>query len=189
MSGESIMKAIRLQTEYLTNPIGIDVHDPRLSWNCEGGITQTAYRIVAETEGITVWDSGKVVSSCMHVRYPKQLLSRQRVSWRVHLWDENDDADEGSEAFFETGLLSPSDWTAKWISGNYCVNKKKRYPVDCFKKDFTALDIKRARLYVTACGLYEVKINGTAARGGLKISTARRQNFWHSWNSSIRTEN
>ena len=161
MSGESIMKAIRLQTEYLTNPIGIDVHDPRLSWNCEGGITQTAYRIVAETEGITVWDSGKVVSSCMHVRYPKQLLSRQSVSWRVHLWDENDDADEGSEAFFETGLLSPSDWTAKWISGNYCVNKKKRYPVDCFKKDFTALDIKRARLYVTACGLYEVKINGT----------------------------
>ena len=59
------MKAIRLQTEYLTNPIGIDVHDPRLSWNCEGGIAQTAYRIVAETEGITVWDSGKVVSSCM----------------------------------------------------------------------------------------------------------------------------
>ena len=159
MSGESIMKAIRLQTEYLTNPIGIDVHDPRLSWNCEGGITQTAYRIVAETEGITVWDSGKVVSSCMHVRYPKQLLSRQRVSWRVHLWDENDDADGGSEAFFETGLLSPSDWTAKWISGNYCVNKKKRYPVDCFKKDFTALDIKRARLYVTACGLYEVRLN------------------------------
>ena len=155
------MKAIRLQTEYLTNPIGIDVHDPRLSWNCEGGITQTAYRIVAETEGITVWDSGKVVSSCMHVRYPKQLLSRQRVSWRVHLWDENDDADEGSEAFFETGLLSPSDWTAKWISGNYRVNKKTRYPVDCFKKNFTAIGVQKARLYVTACGLYEVKINGT----------------------------
>ena len=81
--------------------------DPRLSWNCEGGITQTAYHIVAETEGITVWDSGKVVSSCMHVRYPKQLLSRQRVSWRVHLWDENDDADEGVRLSSRRGFCPP----------------------------------------------------------------------------------
>lgn len=32
------MKAIRLRTEYLVNPLGIDVQHPRLIWNCEGGV-------------------------------------------------------------------------------------------------------------------------------------------------------
>lgn len=31
------MKAINLKTEYLVNPIGIDIKNPRLMWNCEGG--------------------------------------------------------------------------------------------------------------------------------------------------------
>ena len=42
------MKAVRLKTEYLTNPIGIDSKSPRLYWNCEGGIKQTAYQIIAK---------------------------------------------------------------------------------------------------------------------------------------------
>ena len=42
------MKAIRLRVEYLKNPIGIDDRKPRLSWNCEGGIKQTAYHILAK---------------------------------------------------------------------------------------------------------------------------------------------
>ena len=41
------MKAINLKTEYLTNPIGIDVTEPRFSWNCEGGIRQSAYQIIS----------------------------------------------------------------------------------------------------------------------------------------------
>ena len=28
------MKAINLRTEYLINPIGIDIQNPRLFWNC-----------------------------------------------------------------------------------------------------------------------------------------------------------
>ena len=132
-------------------------------WNCEGGKKQIAYRIVATSDGKTVWDSGKVLSSSMRAEYPKAPLSRQRVEWTVTLWDENDKEGESATAFFEYGLLSPADWKAKWISGNYRVNKKLRYPVDCFKKDFTAIGVRKARLYVTACGLYEVKINGKKA--------------------------
>lgn len=158
------MKAINLKTEYLINPLGIDIRKPRLFWNCAGGKRQTAYRIVAQTEGKTVWDSGKVSSSSMRAEYPHPLCSRQRVEWTVTLWDEEDKEGEPSEAAcFETGLLTPSDWQAKWISGNYRVNKRRRYPVDCFKKGFTAIGVVKARLYVTACGLYEVKINGGRA--------------------------
>lgn len=155
------MKVISLRTEYLINPIGMDIRHPRLMWNCEGGTKQMAYRIVAKTDEQIVWDSGKVVSESMHADYPNNLASRQRVEWNVTLWDENDREGEPSEtAFFETGLLSASDFRAKWISGNYRVNKKKRYPVDCFKKEFSAHNVAKARLYITACGLYEALVNG-----------------------------
>lgn len=157
------MKAISLKTEYLKTPLGIDIKNPRLMWNCDGGKEQTAYRIVAVSGGNTVWDSGKVQSSSMSAEYPASPLSRQKVEWSVTLWDENDECGEPSSSWFEYGLINPFDWTAKWISGNYRVNKKKRYPVDCFRKKFSAEDIVRARLYVTACGLYEVAINGKRA--------------------------
>lgn len=155
------MKAINLKTEYLINPIGIDIRHPRLFWNCEGGTKQTAYRIVAKTDEQIAWDSGKITSESMHADYPNDLASRQRVEWSVTLWDENDREGESSEtAFFETGLLSAGDFAAKWISGNYRVNPKKRYPVDCFKKEFSAHNVAKARLYITACGLYEALVNG-----------------------------
>ena len=97
-----------------------------------------------------VWDSGKVPSGSMHADYPNALASRQRVSWRVRLWDENDDPGAwSSEAFFEMGLLNASDWSALGVAGDYPVRKKQRYPVDCFRKVFSAGQVQKARLYLT----------------------------------------
>ncbi|MDD6033109.1 MAG: family 78 glycoside hydrolase catalytic domain [Oscillospiraceae bacterium] len=103
----------------------------------------------------------------MHVSYGGEMLkSRSKLLWQVRLWDENDLPGEWSEeAFFELGLLNPSDWQAKWIAGNYKVNKKQRYPVDCFRKSFRAENVKKGRLYITACGLYEAKLNGEKVGG------------------------
>ena len=158
------MRAINLITEYLKNPIGIDKVKPRLSWNCKDGITQTAYQVNARFEdGTVAWSSGRVASSQMtHILYGGQVLkSRDVVFWKVKLWDENGMEGEWSEeASFELGLLSKEDWQAKWISGDYTPQKNIRYPVDCFRKKFTVDHIKKARLYVTACGIYEGKLNG-----------------------------
>lgn len=180
-----MMKAIHIQTEYLTNPLGIDIANPRIFWNCEGGVKQTAYRIVSAQ-----WDSGKVTGNAMCARYPLNLVSTERVDFTVTLWDENDVPCESEPAFFEMGLLKRSDWKARWITGAYRPddtvyktksrirnsfflqgvdflinaqkeNPVKRYPVDCFKRDFTVEKaVKKARLYITACGLYEACING-----------------------------
>ena len=49
------MKAVRLKTEYLQDPLGIDIPHPRLFWTCEDGITQSAFQILAATDGRTVW--------------------------------------------------------------------------------------------------------------------------------------
>lgn len=153
------MKAVNLRTEYLKNPIGIDIKAPRLMWNCQGGVKQTAYRIVTDS-----WDSGKVESDSMRAVYPERLHSRQRVVWKICLWDEKGETDGWSQASFEMGLLRKEDWQGHWITGNYRVNKKRRYPVDCFRKTLeVSKDIRRARLYVTACGLYEARLNDRKA--------------------------
>ncbi len=150
------MKAIRLRTEYLKNPLGIDIRKPRLMWNCRDSVKQTAYQIVTDS-----WDSGKVASASMQAVYPKRLKSRERVNWKIRLWDENDEPGNWSEAFFEMGLLEASDWKAKWITGDYTPNKKERHPVDCFRKTFTVgKPVATARLYITACGLYEASLGG-----------------------------
>ena len=146
------MKASLLRTEYLDNPVGIDIQHPRLMWICEENTRQTAYQIV--TEG---WDSGKVTGSSMHADYPKPLSDRERVNWKIRLWDENDQPGEWSEAFFEMGI---SEWKAQWITGDYAPKKKERYPVDCFRKAFSADNVEKARLYISACGEYEARING-----------------------------
>ncbi|MBR2671278.1 MAG: family 78 glycoside hydrolase catalytic domain [Oscillospiraceae bacterium] len=150
------MIAIRLRTEYLKDPLGIDIENPRLTWNCDGGLRQTAYRIVTEK-----WDSGKVSTSSMSSVYPMELRSREHVTWKICIWDENDVPGEWAESFFEMGLLEKNDWTARWITGDYTVDKKERYPVDCFRRSFSAdKEIKSARMYITACGLYEARLNG-----------------------------
>lgn len=157
------MYAVNTKCEYLINPVGIDIKNPRLMWNCEGGIKQSAYRIVASSEGQAVWDSGKVQSDKMYAKYPMPPKSRQRIDWEITLFDENGNEGEKVSSFFEYGLIKAQDWEAKWITGDYNPSPKKRYPVDCFKKIFEATDTVKARLYITSCGLYEAKVNGQKA--------------------------
>ncbi|MNO14178.1 Bacterial alpha-L-rhamnosidase [compost metagenome] len=156
------MKAINLKTEYLDSPMGIDIRSPRFFWNCTEGKSQTAYQIKLYNRNGVLWDTGKIPSSSMVAQYKGGLLeSRDSLIWQVCLWDENDMQGPWSETVvFEMGLLKPEDFKAKWITGNYSPNKKKKYPVDCFCKHFTSRELVRARLYITACGLYEMKING-----------------------------
>ena len=45
------MRATHLQVEYLTEPLGLGNPKPRFYWNCEGGMTQTAYQIICTRAG------------------------------------------------------------------------------------------------------------------------------------------
>ena len=153
------MRAIRLKTEHLFDPVGVDLTAPRLYWNCEGGSKQTAYQIIAaDDSGSVLWDSGRVASAAMCAKWGgSPVPPKTKVLWNVRLWDETDSVGDWSEATFETGI---GTWSAEWISGDYKVNKKERYPADCFRKSFRAESVKKARLYITACGLYEARLNG-----------------------------
>ena len=91
-----------LVCEYLTNPIAIDVPSPRLSWamsSAERDQKQTAYQVLATSNGSPLWDSGKLTSTQQtHVPYAgPALTSRQRVEWTVRIWDGQDRASAWSE--------------------------------------------------------------------------------------------
>jgi len=117
-----------LRCEYLSEPSGIDVQKPRVSWlvnaapNVRG---QSAYRVlVASSAEILqkdqgdLWDSGRVVSAqSTWVEYGgKTLRSGQRAYWKVRVWGEAGKASAWSaKATWSMGLLQSSDWHSKWI--------------------------------------------------------------------------
>lgn len=73
------MQAIRLKTEHLFDPVGVDFTAPRLFWNCKGGKKQTAYQIVAEDDrGNLLWDSQKVESASMRANWNGAPVAQRR---------------------------------------------------------------------------------------------------------------
>jgi alpha-L-rhamnosidase len=164
----------RLRCEYAVNPLGIDAARPRLSWALESsrrGTRQTAYRIlVASRKSILqadrgdLWDSGRVTSSqSVHVPYAgNSLASRTRCYWKVRVWDQAGARSEwSSPAWWETGLLHPSDWQARWIGAPYHTELEGGGPAPYFRKAFAlAGDIRWARAYVCGLGYFELRLNG-----------------------------
>lgn len=162
-----MLKAVRLRTEYLTNPIGIDIVHPQLSWNLSGeSKKQTAFEIraahqVSELDtGADIWNEKKQSSKMVGIAYEPEVHSREKIYWQVRIWDENNIVGEWSEiASFEMGILEQNEWKAEWIRGDYMPVSGERYPVDEFQKKFVIKDIQKARLYITSCGVYETYLN------------------------------
>jgi alpha-L-rhamnosidase len=160
-----------LTTEYRDCPLGIDVLHPRFSWQMlteRHGARQTAYRVQAATHpdrlhSPDLWDSGTVASDqSVHIAYAGQALrSRQRVFWRVTVWDETGSASKSDPVWFEMGLLQPADWQAEWIGAPVSGGLRSMLPVPAFRKAFhLPAAVMQARLYITALGLLQPSING-----------------------------
>lgn len=194
ISGNSFAKTSvnKLVTEYLTNPMGIDITHPRLSWqlqSTETNVIQSAYEIrtaatVAQLEKgeNLIWTSGKVISNqSVNIEYKgPELQSQQRVYWQVRVWDQKDKVSKWSKpAYWEMGLLQPDEWKAQWITSN---ENKKTFPHPCpyFRNEFTSDKvIKQARVYVTSLGLYQLFINGQ------KVSNDLFSPGWTSYNKRL----
>jgi alpha-L-rhamnosidase len=157
--------------EYRVAPLGLDVSAPRLGWRMNttrAGARQTAYRIAAASApdklaAADLWDSGKIDSDLsVHVIYTGQkLTSRQRVYWKVAVWDDTGAMAESDVTFFEMGLLKRSDWKAKWIGAELRGGPRSQIPAPYVRKSFKIQSpITSARLYITALGLYDCTING-----------------------------
>lgn len=173
--------------EYHTNPIGIDVQKPRLSWQIETttqNVLQTAYELkVSDQTGKVIWNTGKVNSGqSVDVVYAGPALkSMQRVSWQVRIWDNQEKASAWSApATWEMGILEPESWKASWISYDSEKKGKGSKPAQYFRKDFEPTKkIQSARVYVTSQGLYQLFLNGK------KVSNDLFSPGWTSYKNRI----
>ncbi len=170
----------QLRCEYRTNPLGIDELRPRLSWVVESGERgqrQTAYQVLVASDETRLrkgrgdlWDSGKVAGGeTTGVVYSgKPLGSRQLCFWKVKVWDKDGRASDWSQpAQWSMGLLKDKDWQAQYISfrDTSPVHKFKEPlflpPARQYRKEFAAArPVRRATLYATALGIYELHLNG-----------------------------
>ncbi len=156
--------------EHKDNPVGISVLQPRFSWKIAGtgnNIMQTAWSVRVATDSkfsksSIVWQTGKVESdeSILQSYKGSDLKSGQRYFWQVKIWDNKGRESKWSKtAFFEMGLLSPSEWKAKWIEMD--ADTQRYSPSPHFRKEFSvSKNIASARIYVTSHGFYEVHLNG-----------------------------
>ena len=177
--GQASLRITDLRCEYRVNPRGIDVAAPRLSWVLQSdqrGAAQSARQILVASsrEKLNrdigdVWDSGKIVShQTVHVRFMGKLQSNRDYFWKVRVWDESGVVSEWSEtAFWLTGLLQPGDWKAKWIGLDRPVGDDDPAAIGrplaarILRREFTApKKIKRAVVFVSGLGLFELVING-----------------------------
>ncbi|RKY11581.1 MAG: alpha-L-rhamnosidase [Planctomycetota bacterium] len=136
-----------------------------------------------------LWDSGKIESDeTKYVFYSgTPLNSHTQCYWKVMVWDRYDRASGWSEpAMWTMGLLKPGDWRGRWIgyntrdlkpekeageedssgkpvvdSGKGDKNKLVLPRPAYMRKEFTLeKPVRRAVLYSTALGIYEMHING-----------------------------
>ncbi|MEM1137419.1 MAG: glycoside hydrolase family 78 protein [Bacteroidota bacterium] len=162
-----------LQVEHRRKPIGLDVKQPRFSWQLTSekrNTMQSAYEIrVAKKEADLkrgknlTWSSGKVNSDqSVYVKYAgAELESDTKYFWQVKIWDNTTKSSKWSEvAFWQTAFLDNESWQAEWIVPGYEEDTVQR-PSPYFRKEFTtAKSIQSATAYVTAHGFYEAFING-----------------------------
>ncbi|WP_167619322.1 alpha-L-rhamnosidase [Maribellus sediminis] len=158
-----------LRCEYLENPFGVDVSNPRFSWMLIDntlGAKQEAYQILVSTDSLKIakgigdsWNSGKVNYDRILTSYSGEKLQPfTKYFWSVSVWNNSNEKAVSSVASFETGMMEMENWTGSWISDDKDIHEKA---APYFRKEFsTNRKIKSARVYVAAAGLYDLYLNG-----------------------------
>ena len=131
-----------LKCDSKTNPLGIGVNNPHLSWEIKStdkNILQSAYQILVSDSPDklkintgNIWDSKLIKSDqSIQVEYTGTPLgSEKKYFWKVKVLDQSGKASAWSPvSSWQMGLLSPKDWDkAKWISYDILPDSMKVIP-------------------------------------------------------------
>jgi hypothetical protein len=177
-----------MRTEYLENPLGLDTHAPRFSFQVVAAAaarveayTLDVFNAAAAPKSNPVWTSGKVRSAVTHnIRYGTAgamettapavpLKSGHRYTWiaRATVTTTAVDGTKATttitspKATFSMGILNRSNWNAQFVgmaSGEVGVAPWFRKTFAMSKDTVT----ENAFLFVASLGFCEVTVNGNA---------------------------
>lgn len=171
----------RVQFEHHREPLGIGESKPRLSWRLKGDAKnwfQTAYEVeiaslekpqlpvktykVASSESILVPWPGEPLQSCESAAVRIRVFGRSHDFLSPSNQGEVTGTDWSEPAIVETGFLDRNDWNGcSLITADGDIDiTLPRQPV-LFRRGFELQQpATRARIYITAQGLYEAHLNG-----------------------------
>ena len=189
---ERILKVSSIDINGLFNPIGIDSEKPIFHYMISDLLENemvSAYKIVVKNGNKIAWETDKITSDgTPFISYSGEKLEPKTIySVKIKLWNSKDIEGEFSDEFyFETGFLK-EEWQAEWIEPNQePANETKElkfFELFVPKEDFFTGDkdlkeckslrksfvcnknIKKARLYASAHGVYDLLINGKKVSG------------------------
>ncbi len=158
------VRPVNIRFEHHPTGFGIGRSAPRISWqlaNDESAFEQTAYEV--ELAGVRGGGPVRVESNAqVLVPWPfAPLGSRERATVRVRVGSGGRWSDWSEVAEVEAGLLDPSDWTAGFVTPTEVGGLGS--PAPLVRGEFAVKGpVARARLYTTALGVYEARLNGQA---------------------------
>ena len=157
-----------VRCEHRRSPLGLGVAAPRLSWIIQSsslGWLQTTYEIESYDAGESLRATSGRIESDQSVLVPwpfAPLSSRERALVRVRVWGNDGMVSPWSTlTSVEAGLLHQGDWIAHFISPDWDEDITRPQPCPLLRREFDVRPgVVKARLYVTALGVYEAQING-----------------------------
>ena len=179
----SIAAPVDLRFEHRTDGgyvLGIGTSTPRLSW-----VVPSAPRSYEQAAYDVEVGRGSGETAIFHVDGAEQVLvpwpttplrSRERATVRVRVFGGDTWSDWSAPATVEAGLLDPEDWTARFISPSNLGMIGAPAPILASALSISG-PLARARLYVTAHGLYEAQLNGV--RVGDQLLTPGWTSYQH----------
>ncbi|KAJ0283646.1 hypothetical protein Brms1b_007090 [Colletotrichum noveboracense] len=168
----AIVTDVQFEHYHAPNITGVQETTPRISWKIlhpTAGFIQRSYEVELSEHVANIQEprvtTVKIVSaqrSLVPWPFPKPLQSRQKVSIRIRIWDQEETSTAWSEAsYLEVGLLNRSDWHCERIAAPWGPETIAPDPEQLFRKEFAVEGrVAQARLYITAQGVYEAEING-----------------------------
>jgi alpha-L-rhamnosidase len=167
----------RLRIEHGPRPLGAMFRRPRLSWWLPLGTDgQLSYQVRATIDGaMRTAEPAEARESLLRPWPFPGLRSRSRVSWQVRVRSVAGWSDWSAAAEFETGLLDPADWHARFIgiADPDPGSPRGQRGALFLRRRFTVSEPPaRARAYATAQGRFELYLDGTRI-GDLGLTPGR----------------
>ncbi|TCC88626.1 hypothetical protein EZ428_18480 [Pedobacter frigiditerrae] len=182
-------KISKVTIDYVEAPINVMNRHPNITWVIVSKLNdqrQTHYRVQISTkkELLTknspdVWSSGKIKSAQSTNIYPEGNILKSNTDYWVKVTSWNQDGRESTfNTQFSTAYFEPKVWQAMWIGyrseAPYNAETATSEEKTAFKPDSIIANrsqylrkeidlkknVRRARVFVTGLGFYELNING-----------------------------